>query len=201
MLSRINTKGAEQDGCFAPFASLRDPLFQCLQAKILVAERRSFRDFYDVEFKVRGLVTAVAGVGQQHKTVLKQDRVFLLNRIVDAVDGRIDHPDHLRFFSLGLILLNGRHGFHDFMHLKVGEFPVLVLAGKPELGMVGLNACHKFSETWFVSIGQFHFQAVNTVLQNPLRAGGLVAGHEKNGQQDKSYTSHATNLVGCSGFR
>ena len=123
--------------------------------EILVAEWWRFRFFYHVELEIGVMVAVVACAGQEEKAVVENGRLLKLNSMGDAVQSRVEHLHHLRFFSVGLVLLDILHCFQHFVDFKVGQFPVLILPGKPKFGMMYLYAAHEFSEARFVSASQF----------------------------------------------
>jgi hypothetical protein len=77
-------------------------LFQ-VDSKILVAERRMVRHFNTVKCMLRGLVTAVAGIGHQQETTFKLHRIFCADGFADTVNGGAYHAQFLYFAPVGAV--------------------------------------------------------------------------------------------------
>jgi len=143
--------------------------------KVLVAEWWVVGNLHNIKFKVDRPMTAVASVRQENVTVPEHCGVFLPNGHINAVQGSFEHTDLFAFFSFGLISFNCFNCFFDFVHLKIRKLPIVVLSCEPELVVMNLDAAHEFSESRFVSVRKFAFQAVDTLLQWLSVVGPLIA--------------------------
>jgi len=143
--------------------------------KILVAEHLLFGNFYNIKFKVGGLVAIIAGIGKQSITGNEMRNIFLRDGIVHTVYCRFYHANKFGFFSFFLELLNIFYCFHNFMYFKICQLPVIVLPGKPQFGMMALYTAHEFAKAGFISCSQLLFHTINMCLQFPRLQGGLVA--------------------------
>src|SRR5215469_14708939 len=95
-------------------------------------------------------MTTIAGIREQYKTVFKRLDIFLLNRIYYTVDRRVDHSNRFDFRPVLAEFIDIIQRLFYLMNFKIGKCPVLILPGKPQLGMMQLYAEHKFSKARFI---------------------------------------------------
>src|SRR6476620_9032898 len=93
------------------------------RSKILVTERRRSWDRNYIKGMVSRLVTTVAGVGQQHITLLKLNRILLPDCPAQLRQRRVDHGNQLRFRPVAAISFDGFHRLADLVYLEFCQRP------------------------------------------------------------------------------
>jgi hypothetical protein len=126
----------------------------------------------------RYLVTVIAGPGQGFEAGIESLAILRFYGGCKTVQRLVDHRYVFDFRSVRTVGLQVIQRLFNLVYFKVRQFPVIAIAGKPEFGVVDLDAAHEFSESRLISAMQLLLQGVNLYLEGMVIRHGL-AGNSK----------------------
>src|SRR5262249_39762570 len=126
------------------------------RSKVLIAERRLARAL-DADKRLAGSgVAAIAALGQCIESGGKLRAALAPDCLLELLDARIDdgldYPGHGNAVKRRMNPCRVLETFLDLIHLIGGERPIVVLAGKPELGVAKLGRRHELTKTGHVGL-------------------------------------------------